>query len=69
MWGMGQYRVATFADRELGRLRVHAYLRDYNSQWYGYVAYDVVAETGAEAKRVAKARRRADELAAPTKKV
>jgi hypothetical protein len=51
-----RYVVATFPGERPGQFR--AYSRIYNPAWAGCVEYEVIAASGAEAKRAAiKARR------------
>jgi hypothetical protein len=53
------YSVATFCSREGGRKpKFSAYTLWYNPEWDGCVMIDVMASSGAEAKRKAIAERR-----------
>lgn len=59
------YRVATFAeDRGPNRkLRFSAYTLWYSPEWPGCIQYDIEAESGTAAKKIAIARRREHEAA------
>lgn len=60
-----ELKVATFWHAEEGRRPfVTAYLRDYNPAWPGCVMYEVIAETGLAAKRLAEKMRRERETTA-----
>lgn len=62
---MRTYRVGTFAeDRGPKRKpRVSAYTMYYSPEWSGCVEYDIEAESGAAAKKIAIARRREEDAA------
>lgn len=48
------YRVATFWHGEAGRAgRATGYLRDYNPSWAGCIIYEIAAQNGRDAVRLA----------------
>lgn len=70
---MRTYVVGTFLHRRPGRtLRIShiaAYTRDYNRSWETCKEYQVEANSGAEAKRIARERRLRDEQRADVREV
>jgi len=61
---MKTFRVATYAHKsKTGRLFVNAYTRTYSEDWHGCVVYDVLANSGSDAKKEAIRRRMESESA------
>lgn len=49
-----EIKIAVFEHQRKKSIRLHAYSRDYNSQWKGYCEHIVEAKNGTEAKKIAK---------------